>query len=406
MATQWTQIGWHVEVVTEHITEWSKAAHGLVFQDEVDRFAVHRIPLRKRYNLQESLQELFLFSKSRKFVKEVEKRVDVSSFDILVGFTYRTFPLFSVKKLARKYRKPCVMDCRDIIEQYPPYKFLPTATDNPLFLKRGVLSILRKIFIFQRNQFLQQAGAITTVSPWHCETLKGYFPDKSIESFYNGFEETIFTPRHPRVDLFRIVFTGRLLSVEHANPSLFFDILKSEELSDIINTKALEVRWYVDAHSEGILRKQLEQQPEYIKEMQHFYSMVPFRKVADILSESSIVLLLAHPEGAKGIVSTKIFEAMAMEKPILMVRSDDAIRSTILRDANAGCAVEKQKDAIDFIKKYYAYWKENGYTCIENQNKTYVKGFSRSDIATKYASLLEQVILANRKKEKKNEATK
>lgn len=407
MAKRWHEMGWYVELGTEHITEWSQASHGLVFQEIVDCFAVHRIPLREKYNLLESLQELFFFSKSRKFEYEVEKRVDIASFDVLVGFSYRTFPLPSVARLAQKYKKPCIMDCRDIVEQYPRYKFLPVSKDNPSFVYRRLLDVLRRLFIVQRNRALSKATAITTVSTWHCDRLRGYFTNHPIQLFYNGFDGSLFSPRHPKTNLFRIVFTGRILSVEHGDPLAFFKILNLPELFPLLKSGNLEVSWYVDAHSEKILRSLLRHLPESVRQVQRFYTMIPFRQVPDVLANASIVLLLAQPKGAKGIVSTKIFEAMAMEKPILMVQSDRAIRSAILKKAQAGCAVEEQRDAIEFIHKYYAYWKENGYTCARNQNKSYVAEFSRSNIGTKYAMFVEQIIFADRYRViKNNEATK
>ncbi len=401
MVMQWQRRGWYVEVATEEIVQWNKSAHGLIFQDEEDKCPVHRIPLRKKYTLRESLQELFFFSKTRHFQEEIEKRLEIASFDLIIGFSYRTFPLSAVARLAKKYRKPCVMDCRDIVEQYPDYKFLPISEENPPLWKKFCLIFLRNIFIRQRNNFLAQADAITTVSPWHKEQLEQYFPHKPIQLFYNGFDKDVFIPDHPTTDRFQIVFTGRLLSLEHGDPQMLFEALASDALSPIVSSGSLEVHWYVDKHSEEILRKRIQELPQEVQEIQRFFSMVPFREVPNVLSIASIVLLLAQPKGTKGIVSTKIFEAMAMRKPILMVQSDNAIRSMILTQAKAGCAVQSIQDIIDLIREHYTLWKEKGYTYAEELNVHYVNSFSRSDIAENYALFLERIIDCRRENDTK-----
>ena len=123
--------------------------------------------------------------------------------------------------------------------------------------------------------------------------------------------------------------------------------------------------------------------------------MVPFEQVPALLQEASVVLLLGNKEekyGPHGMVTTKLFEAMAVERPILMTRSDEGVAAALLKQYGAACAAIDVESVVDFIEKYFTQWKENGYTSPKGIDRSFVKQYSRWQMATKIKTLLLQLL--------------
>ena len=92
---------------------------------------------------------------------------------------------------------------------------------------------------------------------------------------------------------------------------------------------------------------------------------VPLNQVPDILHNASILLVLSNnaaTSGAHGIMTTKFFEALGVEKPVLCVRSDEECLAQVIKETNAGLAATNVEQVKEFISDKYAEWKTNGFT--------------------------------------------
>lgn len=71
-----------------------------------------------------------------------------------------------------------------------------------------------------------------------------------------------------------------------------------------------------------------------------FFDYVPASEIPGVLNHSSILLQLANTfasNGPKGFMTTKLFESMAVEKPLLCVKSDESyLEETIRITRSAG----------------------------------------------------------------------
>ena len=397
----WVSLGWQVVVATEEIKQWNSSGHGRVFEGVEDLCPTYRIPLRKSYSVWESLEEAFFSTKERAFGQVLERQLKMDEFDLIVSFSYRTFPHGTAAQLAQKYHLPVVMDSRDIVEQYPRYEFLPSHKGQKSLPKKLFLSLLKHQYIRQRNRAFRSAQKIVTVSPWHQNVLQKATKGIPVEVLYNGYDRSLFYPREPeRTPRFTLLFTGRLLTLARSNPSPLFEALSSDALRPIIEEGLLEVAWYVDEQSRELIEECLSRFPAFVASLQQIHSMQPFVRVPHLLQQSSMVLMLGTPEtphGAHGIVSTKIFEALAMEKPILMVMGDKAIGEEILKRARGGCPAGQISEIIDYICHCYEQWRSLGYTQIVEPNREYIATFARDEIAKHYTSILEEVLASYRR---------
>ncbi len=378
-------------VCTEQITKHRTLTHGKVFSANNESYPVYRIPLRKKYNRSESIRQVLWNEKDKKFALAIEKQIDVGQFDLIFAFTFTIFPLVAAKLLAKKYRKPWVADCRDITEQYNTTHFLPSLPEQQPFAMRIALRGVRKYLIGSRTKVLHKATAITTVSPWHQAQLQQLTPKVPCFCFYNGYDEELFYPRSTASSVFKVTYTGRLLSLGMRNPSLFLEALSSPRLSSILTGGKFEVHWYIDAYSQTLVEGILKKLPPIVSQVQRFHAMVPFRQVPQVLSEASVILLLNNKEdknGPHGIVSTKIFEAFAMRKPILSTPGDGAITDTLLKLSQQGVVGASIDEICSFVAECYNQWEKFGSTnTAVSCESSFTERFKRSTIAHKFAQL-------------------
>ena len=107
---------------------------------------------------------------------------------------------------------------------------------------------------------------------------------------------------------------------------------------------------------------------------------------------SSILLVLttlSTPNGTHGIMGTKFFENIGIEKPILCVRSDEECLADAIKQTNAGLAATNVEEVKAFVLDKYHEWKQNGYTRQQVVNK---EQFTRQHEAAQFEQLFLTVI--------------
>ena len=97
------------------------------------------------------------------------------------------------------------------------------------------------------------------------------------------------------------------------------------------------------------------------------------------------------PQGPHGIMTTKFFEALGVEKPVLCVPSDEECLAQVIQQTNAGLAATNIEEVKRFILDAYAAWKKNGFTrqAVEPTQK---RLFSRQYQAQQFEHLLSDIL--------------
>ena len=111
-------------------------------------------------------------------------------------------------------------------------------------------------------------------------------------------------------------------------------------------------------------------------------------EIPNKLNESSIILVLSNNNN-RGIMTTKFFEALGVEKPILCVRSDDGYLAQTIKETKSGLAATNVNEIKNFILYHYNQWKKLGYTHVEIKNKNQ---FSRQNQAIQFEEILKKTI--------------
>lgn len=345
-----------------------------------------------RYNYQASLSKvkyylktavnLFFDHKSIAFYRRFYHTIKYGKFDMVLCSTFNEFPLSLAYRISKKLNIPLVCDMRDLIEQFGEIQYSHTAFSSNAF-NRFFASLLRNKRIRRRNFVLSKASAVTTVSPWHKEFLSKI--NGNVHLIYNGYSSDIFYPQEKISSTFDIIYTGRFLDSNTDSLNMLFSAVEELDIKD------LRLVWYTDSKSGGTIKKALEKYPKCM-ECAEINDMVSIQEVPNLLAESSVVLVLNYNSEAnhtKGIMTTKFFEAVGVEKPVLCVRGDDGCLSQVIGETNAGVAASSVEEVKNFIREKYNEWQKNGFTRQNIRNKEY---FCRENQANQFIEIFNTLI--------------
>ena len=377
--------GWQAVAITEEIPQkpftFLKGICETLF---VDYYKDAKSPIHRQYLF---LME-FLFGKKNKQLYQLAlTQTQKHHFDLILCSTYRSFPLDAARKLSKETGLPLIVDLRDIVEQFSGYEMFAQKLPSIPLIRDVVGWILKKRSFWERNAALKAASHVTTVSPWHVETLKKFNPNTSL--IYNGYDPEFFYPAPVRNSQFTITYTGRLISLAVRNPDLFFLAVKRLSDEGIFSANECRIQWYIDEVSQELLR--VEACKYGLEEYMDYPGYVSGSEIPKVLNQSSVLLVLANKSagnGPKGIMTTKLFESLAVERPLLCVRSDEDCLEAVIKKTNIGLAARTEQEAYDFLKHHYLQWKSTGLTYIDVNHKE-VKNFSRKEQALQFLRLFD-----------------
>ena len=188
---------------------------------------------------------------------------------------------------------------------------------------------------------LQKASVITTVSP----ELKNSFSNLTktkIQVIYNGFEKIKFNDIYKNDKKFQIIFFGNLTKFQNPLP-LYNALTKLPE--NIKNS--IEVVFIGKVFDE--FKDKIRNRFNYISTI--FYSYMCYKKLMNFSQTANILFFpLYKTNYSKGIVSAKLFDYLALRKPILLIGNTAGIAAKIIEKTDSGASFKPNE--IDEIKQY------------------------------------------------------
>lgn len=316
--------------------------------------------------------------REQRYLHYVEQNIAGQSFDLVFCSTYHYFPLQTAGKIAKQLRCPLVTDLRDIREQWGSQGFY-THSLSCAWLDKIAKRLFDSYHLSQRNRVLRQAAAVTTVSPWHQQTLSRFNPH--CHCIYNGYDENELRPLNVLSSSFRIVYLGQLHSLEKRDPRMLFEALSQLPMHDI------KVDFYTGNECADELKKLA--QHYHVNLTIHDY--VPREQIGTIMQQASILLILgqkAHPQGTHGIMTTKFFEGLGVEKPQLLIESDGECLAQAFEYTHAGLAATTVDEVKHFISDRYHEWLTKGVTRQAVQHKS---EFTRQHQAQQFEQIFQSL---------------
>lgn len=332
-----TEQGHEVEVFTE---KWDT----ITFEHA---YPIHEVPLHRKEGglwLIQTLWDLLTRSKDSRMARAVLTGTREQTFDVVFCTTFSTFPLTAAHQVAQSKRLPLVVDIRDVDEQVPGHQYIY----HRQWWLRPFYGLYCRIHRQRRNRVLRAADAVTTISPWHVDFLHTFNPQ--VHLVYNGYAPEHYTFEPMKTNTFRITYIGRLYPFQQPGPVL--------QAIRELNLPHCEVHFYMNATS-----------CDRIQSCDvHIHDYVPTECVPHLICQSSVMLVLTNPT-AQGMMTTKFFEALGCEKPVLCYPSDEGLLAQTIQETNAGLATSDTTQIKAFLLDEYEKWKQNGYTHQPVQNK-------------------------------------
>ena len=374
-----THRGWDITILTELLEDET-------FQVPNTTFLA--MPYYFGGKLQRRLQWLgdkLWYRKDKRLYKFAKKYLNFNEFEYILCSSFNVFPLKAASMIASAANKPLFLDLRDITEQWGNTSYMITSISKFGKIGQFLTSLYIRKTTAKRNEVIKQARAITTISQWHQQLLKKYNPQTYL--IYNGYDPDIYYHSVTSTNKFIISYTGRIYDFQSRNPHLLLQAiadLKNEQPILLSNTLII---FHIETELIDSLTALI--QSYGIEDFCSVNGYIPRDEAIQLLHNSGISLIFNEVEGTNtthGIMTTKFFEALGCEKPILCTPSNTEELAQTIRNTNAGLASSSIDDVKAFIIEKYQEWQQQGYTRQAVINKGQ---FSRE----KQALLFEQLFL-------------
>jgi len=305
-------------------------------------------------------------------VKEGENCIKNRDINIIYATSPHLSCLTIAKYLSKKFSIPWVADFRDIIEQ-----------DKASSLREKFLHFR---LYYRRKVILKSAFCIITVSEYNASVLKSQ-TSKKVYIIPNGYDPTLFNANeHHQSKKFTIVYMGRLLDEWQRNPKPFFEALDRLIIGNEIDLDKVDVLFY---GTEVDLLTRLVKNYK-CQSIVKILPRVDYREVPTILQNSCINLNLTTP-GSMGVLPTKVFEYLAVKRPILSIPNDKGALSELIKKTNSGVVCNNINEIASVLKNWYLEWSDTGTVkCLSDNNE--VLKYSREQQTEELAKILNQIV--------------
>lgn len=346
----------------------------LLIKYGLKRFGFFRKALSVFYSYAEHM--CFAFDAKSNIYRQAFSELNNNKYDLIVA-TGEPFILFRyAHKLSQVFNVPWIADYRDCW------------TSNQQRQKLGVARrLLNSFFAGKEKAYLSNVSLITTPSPDYADKLKEINRNVSVEVVYNGYDNDVFEamkeqPLNPEV--FTISYAGTLYP--HQNIEMFLEGVKVFQESKKLSGLSLKVNFYGLKGQEDALKR-----IAAFTDLQPFlfvYPRVPYSGLIELLRSSHVLLLLSSP-GMRWL-NAKIFDYLAVNRPILLVQNDEGILRDMILSNSAGWVADSKDDVAKALTKEYEKFL-SGAGVSSSGERPYK--YSRKAQAQKMAVLMEQTTL-------------
>ncbi|HNQ84146.1 MAG TPA: glycosyltransferase [Bacteroidales bacterium] len=208
---------------------------------------------------------------------------------------------------------------------------------------------------------------------------------ENITVITNGYDESDIRAEYTERDRkFSIVHLGTLPATR--NSSALWKVLSEKVVTDKQFAKDLSI------HLIGTVDYKVVQEIEAlnIKDYLSITQFVKHNEGMEILRRSAVLLLLINrSKNARGVVTGKIFEYMAVRRPVLLIGPVDGDAAAIIRETECGLCAEFDDEQMirTLIDHYYNLFQKNELEARPGK----VSQYSRKSLAATLAQLLDKL---------------
>lgn len=243
-------------------------------------------------------------------------------------------------------------------------------------ISNSINRFLRKLNSRSEKKWVRTAQLITTVSPFYANKLQK-FTGVNSEVIENGYFELNRSKKH-RDEYFTITYNGTLYPTQEIEPFI-------EVVTELILDLNIKIKLkFPGLAFDPVQKERIEKLTSKIKKFVLITDRIPKSEVLKIQSKSDLLLMLSH-KGLKGVPSSKLYEYISFQKPILQVYPDDDIAQEILTKTKLGLFPYDKGDIKNMIINLVLNYNEL------HGNLDEVLKYSRREQTKKLSQLLDKI---------------
>ncbi len=379
-------------------TEIEETPHGTIYKTPFEPNAGNKIFLKygeSRFRIvrktissyYEFLQFVFFTGNKRNLYFEADEFLKNNKVDCIIA-TGDPFVLFKyASKLSRKYSVPWIADYRDAWIQ-------DNGISNPVF---------KKWCAFFEKRFLKNVSRITTVSTFIQKQIESNIEGKKFELIYNGFDPEILETTENIKQSEKILSIGLAGTIYASHPIESFFRVCNALLDEDKNFK-LNLNFY-GINKETELRELLAEKFPRLEKFVNFYPrMANLLLVTELAKQNACLLFNDY-----SILSTKIFDYLAVRRQILLCYENDPEAEQLKKDffwieemetesqqlqaemitaTNSGIVVKDAAHLKTVLLELSDELRQNGFVACHSQN---IENFSRIRQVEKLAETIKSL---------------
>lgn len=253
--------------------------------------------------------------------------------------------------------------------------------------KNPIQNLLSSIETISEKKWIASAEINTTISDYYARKI-ALFTNKKTEVLLNGYfeDDFIINKGNELNKYFTIVYNGTLYPTQKIE--LFLSALK--KLIDLYDTEIDSIRMIFPGLEYD--KTQLLRVSNYMKSYESKIITSPRvsrTEIIELQSKSHALLMIAH-DNTKGIPSSKLYEYIAIGKPIIVCPTDNDIIENTLAGYNLGYICETEEKAFAALQNLYEIYKRNKYKDLK-PDEDFKNQFSRQKQTEKLAAILNSL---------------
>lgn len=249
-------------------------------------------------------------------------------------------------------------------------------------------ALLRNLEKRSEKKYMATASLITSVSPHYVQKISS-FVHRPGEVLLNGFFEDDYRgfENIPLNQDFTIIYNGMLYPSQQIE--VFLQAFKKLIDSNPEHKKVIKLKF------PGIMF--LKDQAQRVKNLMKGYEdhmelmeRLPREEVINMQAGAHLLLMISH-KNAKGIPSSKIYEYLALGKPVMICPGDKDILEETFEPYNLGYVAQHEEQAYQQLHYLFRIYLKNEYEFLK-PDLQYTRQFSRIRQTEKLAQLLGRII--------------
>lgn len=298
---------------------------------------------------------------------------DFGTFDVVVSsHGPYTSHVIAHNMMKKGIGKKWFMDYRDLWTDNYMYRGLP-----------GIRSYERLL----ENKYLSKADGIVTVSSPLAKKLSKRTKNE-VYVIENGFENSEFDSKQhniiaPSLDKFIISYFGSVYPV-FRDPDVIFKAIRSLIDAGKIERNKIEIRFY--GTGEELIGKRAKE--NNVSDISIYFGMVSRDEVITNQAKADALFLLDSSQ-EKGVLTTKVFEYLNSEKPVLAIGfTAETEMSKLLSQFDYAYSTDDLEEIKKVILLLYSKKIDQGEP-YKRTNFDLLHNYSRQNLALKYLKILE-----------------